>query len=158
MSPGWAATATSPGVASAYDRGRALDAVRRAASSADIVVVLIHWGVELARCPDSGQVQLAAALHAAGATIIGGTHPHVLQGVEANAQHVTAYSLGNFVWYHNHPPSDSTGVLDVTVDDSGLNTAFYPAEIGSDGTPTLLDGARAQAIRQAILGGACWRG
>ncbi len=156
--PGWAATATRPGVASAYDTGRALGAVREAAAHADVVVVLIHWGIELDRCPGGDLVRLAADLHRAGAAVVAGHHPHVLQGVEARPDGVTAFSLGNFSWYHNRSPSDTTGVLDVTVRpgaaDGGVDTVFQPARIGADGHPRLLGGAEADSVRRSVEGGA----
>jgi poly-gamma-glutamate capsule biosynthesis protein CapA/YwtB (metallophosphatase superfamily) len=159
--PGWAATATRPGVASAYDTRAALAAVREAAAAADVVVVLVHWGIELDRCPGGDLVRLAEALHAAGADVVAGHHPHVLQGVDARTDGVTAYSLGNFVWYHDSPPSDVTGILDVTVDTGvSVATTFRPAEIGPDGHPRLLDGAAAADVRRRVDGGpaGCWQG
>jgi poly-gamma-glutamate synthesis protein (capsule biosynthesis protein) len=159
--PGWAATATRPGVASAYDVRAALAAVREARAHAEVVVVLIHWGIELDRCPGGDLVRLAGALHDAGAAVVAGHHPHVLQGVDARPDRVTAYSLGNFVWYHDSPPSDVTGILDVTVaPGAGVDTTFRPAEIGSDGHPRLLGGDRAEAVRRSVAGGpsGCWQG
>jgi poly-gamma-glutamate capsule biosynthesis protein CapA/YwtB (metallophosphatase superfamily) len=163
--PGWAATSSHPGVASLYDTRAALGAVRDAAAHADVVVVLVHWGVELDRCPGGDLVRLAADLHAAGADVVAGHHPHVLQGIDARPDGVTAYSLGNFVWYHDRPPSDVTGVLDVTVQPvagagAGVSSTFRPAEIGADGHPRWLAGERADAVRRGVAGGTggCWQG
>ena len=156
--PGWAATASRAGVASAYDERAAVGAVREAAAHADVVVVLIHWGVELARCPAGDIVGLADRLHGAGANVVAGHHPHVLQGVDARPNRVTAYSLGNFVWYHNSPPSDVTGVLEAGVHrDGSVATAFLPATIGADGRPRFLDRERADDVRSKVLGSSCWR-
>ncbi|HVM09953.1 MAG TPA: CapA family protein [Acidimicrobiales bacterium] len=152
---GWAATPARAGVASAYDTGRAMDAVRRASAAADHVVVLVHWGVELARCPSADLVRLAEQLHAAGADVVAGHHPHVLQGTDLRPDRATAYSLGNFVWYHNRPPSDLTAVLDVELDDL-VTTNVRPARIGGDGRPVLLDGSTAEGVRRAMTSGPCW--
>ena len=138
--PGWAATANRAGVATAYDERAALGAVRAARADADAVVVLVHWGVELARCPASDVVRFAEALHAAGAAVVAGHHPHVLQPVDARPDRVTAYSLGNFVWYHDRPPSDATGVLEVGIDGNGVDASFHAARIGGDGRPRLVAG------------------
>jgi poly-gamma-glutamate synthesis protein (capsule biosynthesis protein) len=158
--PGWAATGSRAGVASAYDARAALGAVRTARANADAVVVLIHWGVELDRCPGGELTRLADALHDAGADVVAGSHPHVLQGIDARADRVTAFSLGNFVWYHDRAPSDTTGVLDVAIDPAGMETSFHPARIGGDGRPRLTDGAEAAAVRHAVASGpgGCWRG
>ena len=91
-------------------------------------------GVELATCPGGDVVAFADRLHAAGATIVAGHHPHVLQPIAARADRVTAYSLGNFVWYHDRPPSAETGILEVEASGGRvLDTTFRPARIGSDG-------------------------
>jgi poly-gamma-glutamate capsule biosynthesis protein CapA/YwtB (metallophosphatase superfamily) len=158
--PGWAAASGRAGVASAYDARAALGAVRAAAAEADVVVVLVHWGVELARCPGRDVSDLAAALRDAGADVIAGSHPHVLQGVHLAPEAVTAYSLGNFVWYHDQPPSDTTGVLEVTADGRTLDATFHPARIGPDGRPRLLSGDEATAVRRSVTAGpdGCWRG
>ena len=151
--PGWAATASRPGVASAYDERAALGAVRAARARSDAVVVLVHWGIELDRCPGRDLVRFADALHAAGASVVAGHHPHVLQGVDARPSRVTAYSLGNFVWYHDRPPSDVTGVLEVALDDGGVDATFHPARIGADGSPRPATGDDADAIRRSVASG-----
>ena len=148
---GWAATATKPGVASVYDERAALNAVRSVAAQADVVVVLIHWGVELAKCPGGDIVALADRLRRAGATVIVGGHPHVLQGITNDGAAVTAYSLGNFVWYDDSPPTNATGILDVEIDRaSGTHGQLTPALVGGDGRPRLLYGAEADAARARV--------
>ncbi len=151
---GWAAGPGRPGVASGFDERASLAAVREAAASADVVVVMIHWGIELDRCPGADIVRFAAALHDAGADVVAGHHPHVLQGIDASRDRVTAYSLGNFVWYHDRSPSSTTGILDVTVEPGvGVSTGFQPARIGPDGRPRLLAGSEAEAVRASVDGG-----
>ena len=88
--------------AAQLDRARALDAVREAAAQADAVVVSLHWGVEYEPQPRAEDVELAHALADAGALVVLGHHPHVLQPVELYRRAdgrtaVIAYSLGNFV-------------------------------------------------------------
>jgi poly-gamma-glutamate synthesis protein (capsule biosynthesis protein) len=137
-------------VASAYDERASLQAVRSAAAHADVVVVLVHWGVELATCPGSDIVAFARRLHDAGATVVAGHHPHVLQGVSADGRGVTAFSLGNFVWYHDEPPTDATGILDVEVAGADLRAEFQPARVGGDGRPRLLAEPEANAARRRV--------
>jgi poly-gamma-glutamate capsule biosynthesis protein CapA/YwtB (metallophosphatase superfamily) len=88
--------------AALLDRGRALQAVRAAAIEADAVVVSLHWGVEYEQQPRAADVEFARALADAGALVILGHHPHVLQPLELYRRAdgrtaVLAYSLGNFV-------------------------------------------------------------
>jgi gamma-polyglutamate biosynthesis protein CapA len=72
--------------------------VAKAKSNADLVLVHMHWGLEY----DSGyhprQQGLARALVDAGADVVIGHHPHVLEPVEVYKQGVILYSLGNFVF------------------------------------------------------------
>jgi poly-gamma-glutamate synthesis protein (capsule biosynthesis protein) len=83
------------------DPAAAAEAVRAVRPLADVVVVSIHWGVEYQHDPLPRQREVAARLCAAGADLILGTHPHVLQPVERLAsggnRTLVAYSLGNFV-------------------------------------------------------------
>ncbi|HSN91052.1 MAG TPA: CapA family protein [Anaeromyxobacteraceae bacterium] len=88
--------------ASVLVRDRALEEVRAAASSSDAVVVSLHWGVEYAQQPRAEDVEYAHRLADAGALVILGHHPHVLQPVEIYPRPdgrvaVIAYSLGNFI-------------------------------------------------------------
>ena len=83
------------------DPAAAAAAVRAVRARADVVVVSIHWGVEYQHEPLARQREVAAALCDAGADLILGTHPHVLQPVEmlerGGRRTLVAYSLGNFV-------------------------------------------------------------
>jgi poly-gamma-glutamate synthesis protein (capsule biosynthesis protein) len=61
------------------DPAAAADAVRAARARADVVVVSVHWGAEYRHDPLPRQREVAGRLCAAGADLILGTHPHVLQ-------------------------------------------------------------------------------
>lgn len=107
----FAAGEDSPGVASAYDERRLLDAVRTARRLADHVIVLVHWGAELAAQPNGVQVALGRALVDAGADAVIGHHPHVLQPVHRYRGKVIAYSLGNFVFSSGSVAGTTTMLL-----------------------------------------------
>jgi hypothetical protein len=88
--------------AAQLDRARIVEDVRAAAAQADAVVVSVHWGVEYDAQPRAEDVALAHALVEAGALVVLGHHPHVLQPIELHRRTdgrvgVVAYSLGNFV-------------------------------------------------------------
>lgn len=68
---------------------------------ADVIVVNLHFGEEYHLYPSSAQRELAASLADAGADVILGHHPHVLQPPEwiensRGMKTFVAYSLGNF--------------------------------------------------------------
>lgn len=101
-----------PGVAF-LDPVDAVAAIHSCRSHADIVVVLIHWGIEEYSYPSPTQRELARRLVDAGADVILGHHPHVLQGIEYWGSGVIAYSLGNFLfdefdWMHMRPDGTVT--------------------------------------------------
>lgn len=135
-SRGWEARADRAGMASAYDPGPAIAAVRAAREVADHVVVTIHWGRERMTCPDGEQVALARAFAAAGADAVVGHHPHVLQGVVDVDGTLVANSLGNFVFYATRAEQRRTGVLTVTLGEDGAEGYRWdPATIDSRGRP-----------------------
>lgn len=94
---------------------------------ADYVIVNFHWGSELATVPDSNQTTLAHAAVDAGADLVIGHHPHVLQGMENYNGKVIIYSLGNFCFGGNVYPSDfDTGIFQQTIT---FNTSKEPENI-----------------------------
>jgi hypothetical protein len=109
--------------------------IRRAARSASLVVVIIHAGAEGAdrtHTPTGSEYYLgenrgdargfAHAAIDAGASIVLGSGPHVVRGIERYRGRLIAYSLGNFIGYHTlrlgGVLSDSA-VLRVTLGASG---------------------------------------
>jgi poly-gamma-glutamate synthesis protein (capsule biosynthesis protein) len=90
------------GGATGADEAAVLAAVKAARAQCDMLVVSIHWGVEYAPAPRPDDVDLAHKMLEAGATVIVGHHPHVLQPVETyrtqdGRNTVIFYSLGNFL-------------------------------------------------------------
>lgn len=92
------AEASRPGIASAKEVERVVDAVRRARPRADLLIVLFHWGVQFDREPSPRQEFLARQTQQAGADLILGAHPHVLQGIACFGAVPVVYSAGNFVF------------------------------------------------------------
>jgi len=111
--------------------------LRKARADHDLLIVLVHWGDEYAEAPSRTQTRAAHALVDAGADLVIGHHPHVLQGFELYEGHLIAYSLGNFLFENTNPPSHLTGVLRVAVTGEGCLTAvrFHPAVIRRSPTP-----------------------
>jgi Bacterial capsule synthesis protein PGA_cap len=86
-----------PGVAF-LDPDETRAAIRSSRARADVVVLLIHWGIEEYAYPSATQRNLAKQFIDAGADVVLGHHPHVLQGIEEHGAGVVAYSLGNFLF------------------------------------------------------------
>jgi poly-gamma-glutamate synthesis protein (capsule biosynthesis protein) len=74
---------------------RLLAAVTAVAPTVDLVVVSMHFGPEYVHVPNAGTVRLYRALVDAGADLIVGHHPHVIQGIERRGEGLIFYSLGN---------------------------------------------------------------
>lgn len=145
----WKATIHAPGIASAYEEGAAVAAVQAAAAVADHVVVLVHWGSELAPCPDEVQRRLARALVDAGADVVAGHHPHVLQGIAEVGGAVVAFSLGNFAFTNNHAETRRSLVLEVTLGDPA-SVGLLPVSIGADAVPAPALADEAAMIRRTV--------
>ncbi|MEI6511409.1 MAG: AmmeMemoRadiSam system protein B [Candidatus Uhrbacteria bacterium] len=64
----------------------------------DVVAVSFHWGVEYNHDHTARQTELAHLAIDAGATLVIGSHPHVLEGIEKYKDGLILYSLGNFVF------------------------------------------------------------
>lgn len=78
---------------------------------AEIVVCAFHWGNEGKYRPNSEQVSVGHAAIDAGADIVYGCHPHVLQKIEEYNGGIIYYSLGNFSFGGNHFPRDMDSVI-----------------------------------------------
>ncbi|MBD0381155.1 CapA family protein [Paenibacillus sp. WST5] len=100
----WKAGPGHPGVAETYSHKLPVEAIQKAKEQADLVVVIAHWGVERSDNPDKNQKDLAHRYIDAGADLIVGGHPHVLQGFEQYKGKWIAYSLGNFIFTTNDIP------------------------------------------------------
>ena len=132
------ATARRPGFANGDAIGSMERAVRRADRWADLVVVMIHWGVELDTQPRPEDVRRAEAIVHAGADVIFGGHAHRLQPLERIEGAPVFYSLGNFVWPNSSVEGSTTGVARVVVRPSGrIRARLLPAFIEDSGHPVL---------------------
>jgi len=90
------------GGAPGADEAQVLDAIKTARAQCDFLVVSIHWGIEYAPAPRPEDVDMTHKMLEAGASVVVGHHPHVLQPVETyrtqdGRNTVIFYSLGNFL-------------------------------------------------------------
>jgi poly-gamma-glutamate synthesis protein (capsule biosynthesis protein) len=132
------ATANKPGTAVGHDFRRALAAIHDADANADLVIVMLHWGVELDTQPREYQIREAHQMIDAGADIIFGSHSHRLEPMDTIDGHPVFYGLGNFVWPDFSVDGSTTAVAEVRVSpDGALRGRLLPAYIVSSGHPVL---------------------
>jgi poly-gamma-glutamate synthesis protein (capsule biosynthesis protein) len=127
-----------PGIAAGHDTASMLRAVRDAAARADLVVIAIHWGVELDTEPRADQVELGHAFIDAGADIIFGHHAHRLQPMSRYHGRPIFWGLGNFVWPNFSAEGSTTAVARAVVNpDGSVHGRLLPAYIDAPGHPVL---------------------
>lgn len=107
--------------------------VIKAKSIVDFLIVSFHWGYEFEKYPHPGHRKLAHDVIDAGADVIFGHHPHIIQGYELYKSKLIAYSLGNFflpqIEYHGRelnytrPGSEKGLILSVRIDED-MNYSF----------------------------------
>ena len=151
---GTQATADRPGVAWLSAEAVSQD-VTAAKQQADVVVVSMHTGAEYQETPTDLQVAAAHAAVDAGASLVLGSHPHVLQGIERYKGGLIAYSLGNFLFDfdsvdYSHPdlPSALSALLRVRLTAAGVaGCEVLPVIVGeADGRPRPATGADAERV------------
>lgn len=137
------ATDSAPGVFRCLTETKIFDKIAEAKENSDFVVVYIHWGTEKTDQPDWSQPGMAKSLAEAGADLIIGDHPHVLQPL-ANVEGVpTIYSLGNY-WFNSS--TLNTCLVKVKIRDGEMQSfQFLPARQSNCYTQ-LLSGAERDAV------------
>ena len=74
----------------------------------DLKIIYFHGGIENETQPEDWKVRACHAIADAGADIIVGSHPHVLQPMEVWGDTPILYSMGNFCFGGNtHPPKNT---------------------------------------------------
>ncbi len=160
----WAAGPEHPGCFGTYDPAMLLEAIRKAKEEqgCDFVTVFVHWGVERNTLPEEYQKSLAKQYADAGADLVIGMHPHVLQGIEYVGGTPVFYSLGNFIFGGN---SYQTAAVAVTVFEDGTKEVKVIPCVAGGGFTRRAEGEEAQAVFDTLnalsfdagvdAGGAC---
>lgn len=119
VGPNWiAATETNPGILLASDPNR-LSIISNAKSQVNFLVVSYHWGDEY-KPFNQRQKTLAESSVDAGADLIIGHHPHVIQDYTEYKGKLIFYSLGNFIFDQSWSPETMRGLIaDVTINPDG---------------------------------------
>ena len=127
--------------------------IKELKNSADIVIVMFHWGNEREFYPVNTQTSLGYFSIDSGADMVVGAHSHCLQGIEKYKGKVIAYSLGNFCFGANNNPKDKdTMILQAEFKKDGQYTVnVVPCKISSvdninDFRPTIVTDDAAEKI------------
>jgi len=144
----WTATDATPGLAWAKPDEIAAD-VRAARAQSDLVIVVLHSGMEYVSAPSPEQMAASYAAIDAGASLVIGHHAHILQGVEFYNGGVIVYGLANFAFNIIGPPESA--ILRAWLDKDGVRTIeFVPVLVQENGQPRLADENEAALIRKSI--------
>lgn len=118
----WYAGEKRPGIIGAYKvhEAEVLAAVSGLDSKCDILVVSVHWGKEGTATVREREAELAHKLVDAGAEVVMGHHPHVVQSFELYKDKLILYSLGNFIFTTSYSEiSNKTMLATARFDKSG---------------------------------------
>lgn len=182
LPPGFAATERAPGVnplhaGTAYEPGMALSAypgtpprirtwaekkdllrmaadIRRLRNEADILIVNHHWGTSMVHEVREFQREIAHAAIDAGAHLVLGGHPHVVQGVELYKGCPIVYSMGNLIFDFKVPffteATRETFLFGCRMDRRGVRApCLIPCRSGKFDAPRLLTPGRGEGRRIA---------
>ncbi len=116
------ATETDPGVLRTLDPEKYLEVIREADANADFTIAFVHWGSENVFEYEAAQRELAEAYAEAGADLIIGAHPHVLQGFDYVGEVPVIYSMGNF-WF-NSKTMDSC-MIEAVISENGVDSLRF---------------------------------
>lgn len=132
--------------------------VRQARAQADVVIVSLHWGEEYQLQPNPGQKELAIALLQAGADLVLGHHPHVVQEIEIThlegeesppRSQLVAYSLGNFAFDQGWEETGQGLALQIYLDKQGLR-ALQALPVWNTPRPRWMELDEARALLERV--------
>ena len=139
---------TRPGTAPGYEKIVTTD-VASARRQADYVIVSFHWGKEASTTVQEYQRNAAHRAIDAGADVIIGHHPHVLQGIERYKQGLIFYSLGNFAFASKSTTADVSALIRLRLDDRQRIAEILPLDVLHRRVgfqPRILSGKRAEDV------------
>ena len=119
------ATATSAGVFRCLDDTLLLERIRQAKEKNAFVIVFVHWGTEGTSEIDYLQRDQSKEMVEAGADLIIGGHPHVLQKIDYVQGVPVVYSLGNYIF--NSKTLDTCMIISTIHTDGTVNLQMVPA-------------------------------
>jgi len=135
----WEAGEQKPGIAWAHE-ARVRESVIQAKENADLVIVLVHNGYEIAQRVSDGQQRIAHLAIDSGASLVIGSHPHVLQRLETYNGGLIAYSMGNFVFDNFLFPPNYSAILSVVLSKDGVESyEMIDVIVQLNGVPQIME-------------------
>ncbi len=116
----------------AYKNGEnIISDIKELKNKADIVIVMPHWGIEYQKTPSKLQRSLAHQWIDAGADIIVGSHPHVVESIEEYNGHKIFYSLGNYIFDQYFSFDTTHGMaIDINIPEEYLDSTSTTSNVG----------------------------
>jgi poly-gamma-glutamate synthesis protein (capsule biosynthesis protein) len=145
----WEAGPLTPGLAWAAADRMATD-IAAARRAADVVVVLLHFGLEGRPAVTTDQERLARAAIDAGADLVVGAHTHVLQRVEEYGGGLIVYNLGNFVFDGFSGASNYSAIVSVTLTPEGAGEYSFLPVVVEQGVPRPATAAEAEVVSASL--------
>lgn len=116
----------------------------------DYVIVSFHWGDENSPLPNNQQKDYAHKVVDAGADLVIGHHPHVLQSIEVYKDRLILYSLGNFVFDNKSEDQTQTVIFSCLFEKHKISqNRIYPLEIKNN-RPQKTNKEKAQEIINSL--------
>lgn len=141
-----------PGTSPGYEKMVSADIIS-ARSEADYVVVSFHWGKEASTKVQAYQRETAHKAIEAGADVIIGHHPHVLQGIERYKSGIIFYSLGNFAFASKSKTADFGAMIRIRLNEKSREAEILPIDVlyrRVGFQPQLLTGEKGDAVIERL--------
>ena len=145
----WNASSSKPAMLVTYDPSMTIQEIEKLDQNCDYVVVYVHWGIERAEHPEEYQRAMGKQYIDAGADLVVGSHPHVLQGIEYYKGKPIIYSLGNFVFGSSIP---RTALLKAELGSGQEKLTLIPGTSGAGYTRALTEDGEKEEFYSYITG------
>lgn len=128
-----------------------IEAIKLLSEQGKIVCVSLHWGNEFINRPSLEQKKFGHKLIDAGAKVVHGHHPHVVQGIEEYKHGLIAYSLGNFMFDSFYDDCRWSMILSLKINKSQvLEWKCLPIELDHEHRPHIAQGQRRNELESEI--------
>lgn len=139
-----------------FDFNIVLEEIEKLLSTTDYIIVFPHWGTEYKFRPNTSQIEKAHQMIDAGADLIIGGHPHVIQSVEKYQEKFIFYSLGNFIFDQHFSAETMTGItiglkLEKIADLIVSNLEIIPIKINSNYQPYFLSDLEKEKVLDFLV-------